>query len=267
LRHTLDISGLLGRGLRDRDLEAEGLIVAEGRLMVERLLSSHGPELLGVYATGETAARLLPLVAGRCPLEALSEGELSALAGYPFHRGVIAVARRPPAKEAIALLEELLVAGKPPLLLLPETRDQENLGALVRSAAVLGVGAILLGPTCGDFLSRRVARVSMGAAFEMPHVRLASPSDLTAYRSAGYALTAAVLDASAIDAADWNPRGPRILALGAEYEGLGAEWLRESDESVRIDMAPGPDSLNVAAAGAILLWRLCTAIARNGPLG
>ncbi|MEI6387618.1 MAG: RNA methyltransferase [Spirochaetota bacterium] len=273
MRQAHEISGLLGRGIlgrgiRDRDLEAEGLIVAEGRLLVERLLALREPGLLGVYATEEAAARFASLVADRCPLVALSEGELSTMAGYPFHRGVFAVARRPPAKDAASLVEELLAARMPPLLLLPETRDQENLGSLVRSAAAFGLGAVLLGPTSADFLSRRVVRVSMGAAFDMPHVRLASPSDLAAFRLAGYSLTAAVLDdAAAVDAGNWSPRGPHILAFGAEYEGLGADWREACDEAVTIGMAPGPDSLNVAAAGAILMWRLCTAIARDGPLG
>ncbi|HUX36565.1 MAG TPA: RNA methyltransferase [Rectinemataceae bacterium] len=246
-------------GLRDRDLAAEGLVVAEGRLVVERLLSLPAYAPRAVLATPATARAMALEARDDLPLFEAGEAEIAAFAGYPFHRGVLAVAKRPPAAEAGSLLPGLEAALWPPLLVLPETRDPENLGALVRSAAAFGFGAVLLGPGCPDFLSRRALRVSMGAVLSMPHARLGSAEDFAAFASVGYSLVAAVVDPEAPDISEWVSPTPCAIALGDEYAGLGSSWLGASGGRVTIAMAPGPDSLNVAAAGALLMWKLASA--------
>ncbi len=245
--------------LRERDLAAEGLVVAEGRLVVERLLALPGYPLRAIIATRTTAGALGLAFRGDLPLFEADEAEIAAFAGYPFHRGVIAIAERPPAVEPALLLSGLEKGDWPPILVLPETRDPENLGALVRSAAAFGFGAVLLGPGCPDFLSRRSLRVSMGAALSMPHARLGSVAEFGIFASSGYALVAAVVDSGAVDIADWQAPRPCALALGDEHAGLGPAWLEASAGKVTIAMAPGPDSLNVGAAGALLMWKLASA--------
>ena len=256
--------------LRDRDLAAEGLVVAEGRLLAERLAARVDYAPLALLTTPETAKLLEGPGLESWPLFVASEAELSAFAGFPFHRGVIAIARRPPPPSTEELLASLEAKALPPLLVLPQTRDPENLGALARSAAVFGFGALLLGQACPDFLSRRTLRVSMGAVLDLPWARIDSSEGWREFSAQGYRLSGAVIDPGASDAAVWEAGHPAALALGDEYAGLGPDWLALCDEKVTIAMAAGPDSLNVAAAGAILMWRVAgarVASTRGAPLG
>jgi tRNA G18 (ribose-2'-O)-methylase SpoU len=245
--------------LRDRDLAAEGLVIAEGRLVAERLVARPGYDPVAILATPGAAAGFDPSIEARWPLFVASEAELSDFAGFHFHRGLLAIARRPPPLEAAALADALASGPCPPLLVLPQTRDPENLGALARSAAVFGFGAILLGPPCPDFLSRRTLRVSMGAVLDMPFARIGSAAGWKTFAERGYSLAGAVIETEAKDAAAWVPGAPCAIALGDEFGGLDREWLEACDEKITIAMAPGPDSLNVAAAGALLMWRAASA--------
>lgn len=243
--------------LRDRDLRAEGLVVAEGRLLAERLLLA-GPRLeaLGVLCVPALAGRFEELSGGRCPVIVRPEASLAETAGYPFHRGVIAAARRPPLPGLGALLGDgTPAAAAPPrrLLLLPATVDPENMGSLFRSAAALGAGAVLLGPGSCDHLSRRALRVSMGAVLSLPAFLAPGPEALAELGRAGFGLAGAVLDPAARDLADWLPPPRLCLLVGNEYEGLGPEWLPSCVERVTIPMEPGSDSLNAAAAAAIFM--------------
>ncbi len=249
--------------LRDRDLAGEGIVIAEGRLLSERLLAAcasasppAGFKALGVTCVASLAPLFQEATAGLCPLEILSEGEIAGLAGFPFHRGVIAAARRPALAEFDASDFACRPEGAGPsrILVLPATKDPENLGSMLRSAAALGYGAILVGPDTCDHLCRRVVRVSMGAVFSLPVFALGNPSGLEALRACGYALAAAVLDPQARDLRDWLPP-PRLgLLIGNEFEGLGAPWLGPDVERLTIPMSGGADSLNAASAAAIFLW-------------
>ncbi len=248
-------------GLRDRDLAREGLVIAEGRLVVERLLAAGAFEVLEVCCVPALETGIRALAAGRCGVRILAEPELAALAGYPFHRGVLAVARRPASPTIAGFVAGLPLDAAAPLLLLPATGDPENLGALLRSAAAFGFHGVLAGRDTADHLSRRVLRVSMGASLATRFLRLGGPSDLERFREIGYRLVSAVLDADADDLEGWEPARRTILSLGEEYGGLGPEWLDGSDQKVTIGMASGPDSLNVAAAGAILMRHLAHRLA------
>jgi len=247
--------------LRDRALRAEGMVVAEGRLLAGRLIAHAAYEPVAIVATKAAASAMEGRVPDGWPLYRAGEDELSAFAGFRFHRGVVAIATRPRGDDANSLLSHLGAGGWPQVLVLPRTRDPANLGALARSASAFGFGAVLLGPGCPDFLSRRALRASMGAVLDMPHMALASAGDFRFLGGKGYALAAAVLEDGATDLSDWEVPARCAIALGDEYAGLESDWLEMCDERVTIGMSRGPDSLNVAAAGAILMWT--TARARN----
>jgi tRNA G18 (ribose-2'-O)-methylase SpoU len=251
--------------LRDRDLRAEGLVLAEGRLLAQRLLmAAREPPVtraglprprfspLGLLCVPALAPLFEELSQGLCPLTVLSEAECSRLAGYPFHRGVMAAARR----EAAPSLEEARLSSVSRLVILPETVDPENMGSVLRSAAALGYDGVLVGSGCCDPYSRKALRVSMGAAFTLPLLSIAGPSALSLLSGAGFALAAAVLGKGARPLAGWQAPARLALLFGNEYEGLGDEWLPEGVSRLTIPMAKGSDSLNAAAAAAVFLYEL-----------
>jgi tRNA G18 (ribose-2'-O)-methylase SpoU len=252
------MTGELARfaSLRDRDLRAEGIMIAEGRLLVERLLSMPEATLLGLLCVPTLAERFERLVAGRCPLSILPEPGIAQIAGFPFHRGILAAAKRPPAGDIAGLLSRIPFEAPSSILLLPETKNPNNLGSLVRSAAAFGFDGLLLGPASADPWSRIALRASMGAVFGIPIVPIIDPGELGGLRTRGFRIIAALIDEGALDFGGWGAPEKAVLALGEEYGGLGQKWREVADEGVRIAMAPGPDSLNVSAAGAVLMQRL-----------
>jgi tRNA G18 (ribose-2'-O)-methylase SpoU len=260
---SIDVSAFAS--LRDRDIRAEGLVLAEGRLLAERLLmAAREPEAsraglprprfspLGLVCVPALAPRFEELAAGLCPLAVLSEAECSKVSGYPFHRGVMAAARR----EAPPSLEEARLSSVSRLVILPETIDPENMGSVLRSAAALGYDGVLAGAGCCDPYSRKALRVSMGAAFTLPLLSIAGPSSLGILAEAGFGLAAAVLGKGARPLSGWQAPARLGLLFGNEYAGLGEEWLPPSVERLTIPMAAGSDSLNAAAAAAVFLYEL-----------
>ena len=134
-----------------------------------------------------------------------------------------------------------------------------NVGAIFRSAAALGVDAVLVSPRCGDPLYRRSVRVSMGTVFQVPWARLESwPGDLEVLRRQGFTVAAMELTGDAVDLDELAARNPDKLALvlGTEGAGMSADTLAAVDLAVRIPMRAGVDSLNVAAASAVAFWEL-----------
>ncbi len=135
--------------------------------------------------------------------------------------------------------------------------DHTNLGAIFRSAAALGMDAVLLSPDCADPLYRRAVKVSMGAVFAVPYARLEPwPAALGTVRAAGFELLALTPAETAVDLASLVPEaGARTaLMLGAEGDGLTRQALAAADHAVRIPMAHGIDSLNVGAAAAVAFY-------------
>jgi tRNA G18 (ribose-2'-O)-methylase SpoU len=248
----------LYRDLRDRDLRREGLLVAEGRWLVERLLAG-GWEVLSVVCATRFAAHFLELAAGRCPVLTADEAQLAQVAGFAFHRGVLAAARRPPPVSLAAWL-----SGRPAgsrgdtLVICPQLTGEYNLGSIVRSAAALGAAALAVGPRCCDPLSRRALKVSMGAAFRLPLLALEEEAaDLERLRAAGWRIAGASPAPEAVAVDSWRREGPVALVLGEEAEGLPEPWAEGCDLLLRIPMRAGADSLNVSVAAGILLHSLC----------
>lgn len=232
-----------------------GLVIAEGVVVVRRLLESPYPvrALLGVPARlAELAGDLAGCPAPRYQVSA----ELMArVVGFHLNRGVLAVADRAPVVGVAELAERARA-----LLVLEGVNDHENLGSLFRNAAALGAGGVLLGPRCADPLYRRSVRVSMGHVLRVPFAALpdspAWPDSLELVRGgAGRRIVALTPRADARALAGAGLAGQRVaLLLGAEGPGLSEEALAKVDEQVRIPMADGVDSLNVATAAAVALY-------------
>lgn len=245
--------------LRDRDLarEGEGLFVGEQLLIVERMLAL--PGVVRSVLVGEPfLRRVQPLVSAEIPLYVGPMTLLEALAGFSVHRGVLALGTR----AAIPQPDLTALAGPPQaprtLLLCEEITHVDNIGQLFRTAAAFGVEGVLLSPGCHDPLYRRAVRVSVGHSLTTPWARSrAWTDDLHALKHRhGFRLIGAALGPQAIplDELAIPPRG--ALVVGTEFAGLAPTTLALCDEVVRIPMAPGVDSLNVAAATAVCLHRL-----------
>lgn len=240
-------------GVRDHPAFGPCFIV-EGRILVEDLLASAargGPRIVSVAATPAAAETLAARLPSGTELLVAEASQLSELAGFPFHRGVLAcaVVPPPPPTEDLAKVQRLLV--------LPRLHDSENLGLLLRSAAALGLEGVLAGPGPGLW-SRRTVRVSMGAVWRVPVWRAEDPWPVLAgWRAAPDSeIVAAALAAEAEDARAWRPTPRCALVMGPEDTGLEAAQLARCDRVVAIPMAGGMDSLNVAAAGAILMFQM-----------
>ena len=226
-----------------------GLVIAEGVVVVRRLIDSPYPvrSLLGVpRRLAELADDLAPL---DVPAYAAEPATMAAAVGFHLNRGVLAVADRAAPPDPLAL-----AAGARLLAVAEGVNDHENLGSLFRNAAALGVDGVLLGPRCADPLYRRSVRVSMGHVLRVPFAALPGewPGALDALRAAGLTVAALTPAPDAVPLAAAGLAGTRTaLLLGAEGPGLSAEALAAADLRVRIPMASGVDSLNVATAAAV----------------
>jgi tRNA G18 (ribose-2'-O)-methylase SpoU len=180
------------------------------------------------------------------------------VAGFPVHRGVLALAERTAERDARELIRSCRLA-----VLVEGVNDHENLGSIFRNAAAFGAGAVLLDPTACDPLYRRSIRVSAGHSLRLPFARLAPwPDALSTLREAGFVLIA--LEPGATTTVDHlgsllagvAPAPPLAVMVGAEGPGLSRQALSACDHRASIRMAPGADSLNVATALAVGLHAL-----------
>jgi tRNA G18 (ribose-2'-O)-methylase SpoU len=188
------------------------------------------------------------------PVHVVEPGLAEAVTGYHVHRGALASMERKPLPDTAEVL-----AGARRVAVLEGLVDHTNLGAIFRSAAALGMDAVLLSPDCADPLYRRAVKVSMGAVFAVPYARLDPwPASLETVRTAGFQLLALTPAEAAVDLAEAAPHrmDKAALMLGAEGDGLTREALDAADHWVRIPMAHGIDSLNVGAAAAVAFYAL-----------
>ena len=226
-----------------------GLVIAEGVVVVERLAASSYPirALLGVRRRYDELRAVL--AAEVAPFYVVTADVMAEVVGFHLNRGVLAVADRadnPPVGELLARAQTVAV--------LEGVGDHENLGSIFRNAAALGIDAVILAEGCSDPLYRRSIRVSMGNVFKVPfgNVEQLVPAGIDLLRSHGFVIAALTPSAEAIAIQDAGLRGRKVaVLLGAEGPGLTDTALEGSDVNVRIPMANGVDSLNVATAGAI----------------
>jgi len=182
---------------------------------------------------------------------------LEQLTGFHVHRGALAAMHRP----ELPTLASILTSARR-LVILEDLVDHTNVGAIFRSAAGLGMDAVLVTPRCADPLYRRSVRVSIGAVFAVPWTRIDPwPGSLTTLREQGFTIAAVTPRApDAISLADFAVHPPErvALVLGTEGDGLTTPALEQADIGVSIPMQSGVDSLNVAAASAVVFWALAT---------
>ena len=231
----------------------KGLVIAEGVLVVQRMLASRfTPRAL--LGTDRRLAELGADLHGvSAPYYRVEADVMAEVVGFHLNRGVLASASR-----AAELSVAQVLDGARTVAVLEGVNDHENLGSIFRNAAGLGVDAVIFGSGCADPLYRRAVRVSMGHALLVPFARAARwPADLHVLRDAGFRLLAMTPDAGAprlADAMDGLADGKVAILVGAEGPGLQEHTMRASDVRVRIPMAMGTDSLNVATAAALAFY-------------
>lgn len=234
----------------------KGLVIAEGVLVVQRMLASRFTPhaFLGTdRRLGELKADLLGAEGLVAPFYRASADVMARVVGFHLNRGVLGVARRVPEPSVARMVEHART-----IAVLEGVNDHENLGSIFRNAAGLGVDAVVFGSGCADPLYRRAVRVSMGHALLVPYARSTEwPADLVNLQDRGFRLLAMTPDDSARPLAEamHAVRDDRVAVLvGAEGPGLTPAALRRADMRVRIPMSRGTDSLNVATAAALAFY-------------
>jgi tRNA G18 (ribose-2'-O)-methylase SpoU len=232
--------------------------VVEGEKLVYRLLASRFPTE-SVLVTDRYEAHHASKIPDDVPMFVIPHGQIETLVGYHFHRGVLACGRRLAWPDLASTLRAL--GPRATVVVCPTLDKPDNLGAILRIGEAFGVDAVLIGGSCPDPLTRRVIRVSMGAAFRLP---VYAPDDLIGaveQLRADHGFTIVAADAHAgAEALDRAACPGRLaLLLGSEAFGLEAEWLALADRRVTIPMRAGADSLNVAVAAGILLYHFTRA--------
>lgn len=250
----VDYVALTDVELRRRAEPAAGLFMAEGEKVIRRALAA-GYRMRSMLLEDKWRPALRDVLAvHEAPVYVGTRALLADVTGYDVHRGALAAMDRKP----LPTVAQVLAAANS-VAVLEDVNDHTNLGAIFRSAAGLGMDAVLLTPRCADPLYRRSVKVSMGAVFTVPWTRLQSwPRDMQMLRDAGFSVLALTPDAEATSLAELSQqrRTRPALVLGAEGPGLAQRTLEAADLCVRIPMAEGVDSLNVGAAAAVSFYAL-----------
>lgn len=247
--------------LRNKLEPEKGIFIAESFKVIERALQA-GHEPLSFLLEEKWIERCGPMFAelDDIPQFVLPSDEIRKLTGFTLTRGILAAMKRP-----VASSVEDVVCNARRIAVLEGLTDHTNLGAIFRSAAALGVDAVLLTPTCCDPLYRRSVRVSMGAVFQVPWAwtsdnhtdwpdkGLATLSDL-GFQTAAFALVEDTLDLHDEKLATCEKLA---LVFGTEADGLSKQTIAQCNYTVKIPMAHGVDSLNVAASSAVAFYELC----------
>jgi tRNA G18 (ribose-2'-O)-methylase SpoU len=246
-----------------------GLYMAESRNVIMRAVEAgHRPR--SFLMSPRWLEQMAPLIrrstgaddGGDVPVFLAPEETLRRLTGFTLHRGALAAMRRP-ALPAVADLLSTARGGGPArrIAVLEDLVDHTNVGAAFRSAAALGVDAVLVSPRCADPLYRRSVRVSMGTVFQVPWTRIPRWPTVDVLHEAGFTVAALALSPDAVSLDDFvaspacaAPDARLALAFGTEGDGLTRGALEHADVVVRIPMSGDVDSLNVAAASAVVFW-------------
>lgn len=242
--------------LLNRFEPAKGMFIAESPKVIHRALDGGCIPVSLLMERKDIDGSAAEILA-RCPeipVFTADEEVLCQLTGYHLTRGVLCAMRRP----SLPTLEELC-SGANRIVILENVQNPTNVGAIFRSAAALGMDAVLLTPGCSDPLYRRSARVSMGTVFQIPWTFTGPwPESMEVMKAMGFKTAALALSDNSVSIDD-----PRLLAeeklavlLGSEGDGLADITIAGCDYTVKIPMYHGVDSLNVAAASAVAFWQL-----------
>ena len=245
------------REIRERDLVGrQGLFIAEGEVVLRHLVAGSRFQMMSALIDSRRLEKLGPMFAGLAddvPIFHAGQEVLSAIAGFPLHRGILGLGRRgdPPQ------VQQLLASQRPRalLLVLYGIANHDNLGGIFRNAAAFGVGGLILDSHCCDPLYRKALRVSVGAGLIVPFAGLAPGENALALLAAHGFETIALSPTGALRLSELRPSERMAVLLGAEGPGLPDEVIAGT-RSVRIPMAGGFDSLNVATTSGIVLHHL-----------
>jgi tRNA G18 (ribose-2'-O)-methylase SpoU len=260
--------------------DREGLFVAEGRMVVERLLRHPSLRAHSVLVTPPALDALGPVLAAwadeasrtptphdALPVFVVTPQIMETVAGFDVHRGALALGHRPAPRDWRAL-----AANARRLVALERVGNADNVGGIFRAAAALGADGVLLGPACADPLYRKAIRTSMAATMVVPYATAEPwPGALGTLAAGGWTTVAMTPNAEAepLDCVARATAGARhVLVVGHEGEGLLADTMHACTRRARIPMARQPDdlvdSLNVTTAAAIALYAFATAGATAG---
>jgi tRNA G18 (ribose-2'-O)-methylase SpoU len=245
------------RDVRERDLVGrEGLFIAEGEVVLNVLVRRARHKVVSLLLAEKRVTALRPLIdrlPDDVPVYAAGQAAMDAIVGFPLHRGMLALGRRGDEPSAEALLAG--AGERARMAVLFGIANHDNMGGIFRNAAAFGADAVLLDADCCDPLYRKAIRVSVGAALVVPFARIARGEDALALLDR-YGFTALALSPSGMtDLKDVVPPAKAAVLLGAEGPGLPAGVLARA-VAVRIPMAAGFDSLNVATTSGIVLHHL-----------
>lgn len=252
-----DYVALTDVALRRRSEPERGLYIAESEKVIRRALAAgHRPRsfLMAERWLTDLADLVADAERDGIPIFVADHDVIEGFTGFHLHRGALASMQRPEMRSV-----EEVVAGAQRVLIIEDVVDHTNVGAIFRSAAALGVDAVLVTPRCADPLYRRAIRVSMGTVFQVPWTRIDPwPGGMDVLRDSGFTVAALALSDDAVGLDDLAANQPERLALvlGTEGDGLSRRAVEGADVVVTIPMAGGVDSLNVAAAGAVAAWAL-----------
>jgi len=252
-RHLTDVA------LRSVSEPASGIYIAESLKILERAVrAGHRPRsVLTIPSWVSKLQELNTQLMGELetvPIFVGNESIVQELTGFHVHRGTLASMERPVLPEVDDLLKQ---ASR--VVILEDIVDHTNVGAVFRSVAGIGADAVFVSASCADPLYRRSVRVSMGTVMQVPWTRAESWDDLVeALHRHGFSVVALALQPGAVSLETFQKNPPQKLAVmfGSEGEGLSPRALKSADLVVRIPMRGGVDSLNVAAASAVVMWAL-----------
>lgn len=247
-------SSLTEAQLRNRLEPDKGVFIAESPKVIRVALDA-GYEPVALlcerrHITGD-AADIIERCSGDVPVYTGDRELLANLTGYTLTRGVLCAMRRP----AVPALPSVL-AGAGRIVVIDSVVDTTNIGAIFRSAAALGIDAVVLTPSSCDPFNRRAVRVSMGSVFLVPWTWLEGP--VGSLREYGFKTVAMALTDKSVplDHPALKDEQRLAIVMGTEGDGLASETIVDADYTVRIPMAHNVDSLNVAAAAAVAFWEL-----------
>lgn len=245
------------RDIRERDLVGrQGLFMAEGRVVLEKLVGCALHQPLSLLIASKRAHELQDIIARLAddvPVYVAAQDVMNAIAGFPLHRGILAIGRRagnPSAAQLVGGVDEAAT-----VLLLSGIANHDNMGGIFRNAAAFGVQAVLLDADCCDPLYRKAIRVSVGGTLLVPFAQLARHEDpLDLLEQHGFS-PVALSPAGDCRLQDWRPQARTAVLLGAEGPGLSADIIQRA-LSIQIAMSGGFDSLNVATTSGIVLHHI-----------
>lgn len=251
----LDVYARITEGqLLNRQEPRKGMFIAESPRVIERALD-YGcvPVSILIETRQIEGQKHIIKRCGNIPVYTAEFDVLTQLTGFKLTRGMLCAMYRPTPKTVSEIC-----TGARRLAVLENVVNPTNVGAVFRSAAALGIDGVLLTPACSNPLYRRAIRVSMGTVFQISWAFFTEGQGIKLLQNLGFRTVALALnkDALNIDAPQLKQEEKLAIVLGTEGDGLAAETIASCDYTVRIPMANGVDSLNVAAASAVAFWQL-----------